>query len=116
MSQYLTQFSTWDNFQIQNPNPDYRRSCVSKSKNIATVLQVFWEMNLLVESSPITSIFVTDMIPETQSITIPPYYNEKKNREKVKMETGFNFDSQRNQNPISFTKSSNYLLPFKTII
>lgn len=27
------------------------------------------------------------------------------------MEACFNFDSQRNQNPITFTKSSNHLLP-----
>ena len=51
MSQYFAQFSIWDNFQIQNPNPDYRRSCVSKRKNIATVFQVFLEMNLLVAAA-----------------------------------------------------------------
>lgn len=66
------------------------------------------------------------MIPETQSIIIYPYsvqfnYNRRKkkkktNREKAKMEDCFNFDSQRNQNPITFTKSNNHLLLLKTII
>lgn len=65
------------------------------------------------ESSLNTKIFVADMIPQTQSIIIPPNHNEKKkkNREKAKMEACLNIDSQRNQNPITFTKSSNHLLP-----